>query len=45
MKIKRLTPEQELLIPVYQQKWREISEATEPIDLRKARKAVKAAYK
>ena len=45
MKIDKLTPEQEALIPVYREKWRKIAESTEPLDCRKARKAVKAAYK
>ncbi|BAY97853.1 hypothetical protein NIES37_18000 [Tolypothrix tenuis PCC 7101] len=42
--IKTLTPEQEALIPVYQQKWRKIALSTERIDREKASEAVKAAY-
>lgn len=42
--ITHLTPEQEALIPVYQEKWRKIALSTEPIDRQKATEAVKAAY-
>lgn len=41
---KNLTPEQKALIPVYQEKWRQIALSTEPIDRQKAIEAVKAAY-
>lgn len=40
-----LTPEQEALIPIYQEKWRKIALSTERIDRQKAADAVKAAYK
>ncbi|MEP0793021.1 hypothetical protein NDI44_00495 [Trichocoleus sp. DQ-A3] len=43
-KIEKLTPEQEALIPVYREKWRDIAYSTEPIDREKAAKAVKAVY-
>ena len=43
-KIDKLTPEQEALIPVYQEKWRRIALSTEPIDREKAAKAVNFAY-
>ncbi|HLO52023.1 MAG TPA: hypothetical protein VK211_26690 [Kamptonema sp.] len=43
-KIDRLTPEQEALIPVYQEKWRRIAFSTEPIDHQKITIAVKAMY-
>ncbi|MBC6479173.1 MAG: hypothetical protein GDA56_16825 [Hormoscilla sp. GM7CHS1pb] len=39
-----LTPEQEALIPVYQEKWQAISLSTESIDREKAAAAVKAVY-
>jgi len=42
--IDKLTPEQEALIPVYQEKWRSIALSTEPIDRQKATEAVKKAY-
>lgn len=42
--ITELTPEQEALIPVYQEKWQKIAISTEPIDRQKATEAVKAAY-
>jgi len=45
MKIEQLTPEQEALIPVYREKWLKIATSTEPLDYRKARKALKATYK
>jgi hypothetical protein len=34
--IKKLTPEQEALIPVYVQKWTSLALSTEPIDRQKA---------
>lgn len=43
-KMKKLTPEQEALIPVYRDKWRQIALSTEPIDRAKAESAIKAAY-
>lgn len=43
-KIHKLTPEQEALIPVYQEKWRRIALSTEPIDRQKTTIAVKAMY-
>ena len=43
--IEKLTPEQEALIPVYREKWRQIALSTKPIDRQKAAEAVKAAYK
>jgi len=51
-KIKKLTAEQEALIPVYREKWRLIALSTEPLDCaartlrdrQKATEAVKAAY-
>ncbi|OUL31245.1 hypothetical protein BV372_20700 [Nostoc sp. T09] len=42
--IKKLTPQQEALIPVYRDKWRKIALSTERIDREKAAKAVKATY-
>jgi hypothetical protein len=42
--LKFLTPEQEALIPVYQEKWRQLYLSTQPIDRVKAESAVKAAY-
>ena len=42
--IQKLTSEQEALIPVYREKWREIAVSTEPIDRQKAAEAVKYAY-
>lgn len=44
LKIEKLTPEQEALIPVYREKWRAIALSTEPIDRQKAKEAVLAAY-
>ncbi|MBD1937735.1 DUF6745 domain-containing protein [Microcoleus sp. FACHB-68] len=44
IKIEKLTPAQEALIPLYQEKWREISLATQPIDRKKASETVKEAY-
>jgi len=43
-KMKKLTPEQEALIPVYRDKWRQIALSTERIDRAKAESAIKAAY-
>lgn len=45
IKIETLTPTQEALIPIYQEKWRKIALSTEPIDCQKAANAVKEAYK
>ncbi len=42
--LKFLTPEQEALIPGYQEKWRQIYLSTQPIDRLKAAAAVRAAY-
>ncbi|MGL5064276.1 MAG: DUF6745 domain-containing protein [Microcoleus sp.] len=42
--MKKLTPEQEALIPVYRDKWRKIALSTERIDRAKAESAIKAAY-
>lgn len=42
--IERLTPEQEALIPVYREKWRQIALSTKRIDRQQATEAVKAAY-
>jgi hypothetical protein len=42
--IKKLTPEQEALIPVYVQKWTSLALSTESIDRQKAAEAVKAVY-
>ena len=39
-----LTPEQEALIPVYQEKWKAIAFSTEPINRQRAEAAIKAAY-
>jgi hypothetical protein len=44
IKIDKLTPEQEALIPVYRQKWRAIALSTEPIDHQKAAEALKVVY-
>ncbi len=43
-KLKKLTPEQEALIPVYQEKWRAIALSTGPIDRSQAAETIKAAY-
>ncbi|WP_199332888.1 hypothetical protein [Nostoc sp. FACHB-190] len=43
--IEKLTPEQEALIPVYREKWRQIALSTERIDREKAADAVNAVYK
>ncbi len=40
-----LTPEQEALIPEYQQKWRDVYLSTEPLDRDRASAAVKQAYR
>lgn len=40
----KLTPEQEALIPVYREKWRQIAVSTQRLDRQKACKAIKAAY-
>ncbi|NEQ23063.1 MAG: hypothetical protein F6K28_28700, partial [Microcoleus sp. SIO2G3] len=42
--IETLTPEQEALIPVIREKWRQIALSTEPINRQKATQAIKAAY-
>ncbi len=42
--MKKLTPEQKALIPVYRDKWRQIALSTERIDRAKAESAIKAAY-
>ncbi|MGK7905308.1 MAG: DUF6745 domain-containing protein [Hormoscilla sp.] len=39
-----LTPEQEALIPVYREKWKSIVLSTDPIDCKKAARAIEAAY-
>lgn len=39
-----LTPEQEALIPVYREKWISIVLSTDPIDCKKAERAIEAAY-
>ena len=39
-----LTPEQEALIPVYQEKWKEIALSTESINIQRAEAAIKNAY-
>ena len=44
MTISEITPEQEALIPVYREKWRQIELSTHPIDRKKAASAVKAIY-
>jgi len=43
-KVKKLTPEQEVLIPVYQEKWRAIALSTGPINRSQAAETIKAAY-
>jgi hypothetical protein len=43
-KVKKLTPEQAALIPVYRQKWRARSLSTGPINRSQAEKTVKSAY-
>jgi hypothetical protein len=44
IKIDRLTPEQEALIPVYKKKWEKIAFSTERIDRDKASDTIKAVY-
>lgn len=44
-KIKKLTPEQEALLPVIREKWKGIALSTERIDRQKATVAVTAAYR
>jgi hypothetical protein len=44
IKIDRLTPEQEALIPVYKKKWEKIAFSTERIDRSKASEAIEAVY-
>lgn len=43
-KLKKLMPEQEALIPVYQEKWRAIALSTGPINRSQAVETIKAAY-
>ncbi|GET38460.1 hypothetical protein MiSe_32180 [Microseira wollei NIES-4236] len=43
-KIENLIPEQEALIPVYREKWRQIALSSKPIDREKAAEAIKSAY-
>ena len=43
-KIEKLTSEQEALIPVYREKWRQIALSTERLDRAKAESVIKAAY-
>ncbi|MBD2743288.1 hypothetical protein [Coleofasciculus sp. FACHB-1120] len=43
IKIDKLTPEQEVLIPVYRETWRSVALSTEPIDREEAAEVVKAA--
>ncbi|MDB9511295.1 hypothetical protein PN499_08900, partial [Kamptonema animale CS-326] len=43
-KIDKLTPEQEALIPVYQEKWRQFSRSTEPINYNQAAEVIKSVY-
>lgn len=43
-KIEKLTPEQEALIPVYREKWRQIALSTQRLDRAKAESIIKAAY-
>jgi hypothetical protein len=42
--IKKLTPEQEALIPVYREKWRKIAFSTEPFERKKTAELVQFAY-
>ena len=42
--IEKLTPEQEDLIPVIREKWRQIALSTEPINRQKVTQSVNAAY-
>lgn len=41
-RITELTPKQKALIPIYQEKWRQIAFSTERIDKKKATEAIKA---
>ena len=43
-KVKKLTPEQAALIPVYREKWRAISLSTGPINRSQAAETIKSAY-
>jgi hypothetical protein len=43
-RIEKLTPEQEVLIPLYREKWKAITLSTELFDCQKAPEAVKLAY-
>ena len=43
-KISRLTPEQDALIPIYQQKWQKIATSTEPIERDRAIAAINKTY-
>ncbi|MEG4046091.1 DUF6745 domain-containing protein [Microcoleus sp. Pol17_C1] len=43
-KVKKLTPEQAALIPVYREKWRAISLSTGPINRSQAEETIKSAY-
>ena len=43
-KVKKLTPEQAALIPVYREKWREIALSTGPINRSQAAETIKSAY-
>jgi hypothetical protein len=45
IRIDKLTPEQEALIPVYRDKWRAIALSTERIDRQKTQAIVKSAYR
>lgn len=42
--IEKLTPEQEALIPVYREKWRQIALCTQAVEPQKAVAAINAAY-
>lgn len=44
IKIEKLTPEQEALIPLYSEKWEKIALTTQPIDRQKASETIKEAY-
>ncbi len=44
MLIAKLTPKQEVPIPVYRQNWKAIALSTEPSNHQKPKEAVKAAY-
>ncbi len=41
---KTLSPEQEALIPIYVEKWKELALSTKPIDFEAAKKAIENAY-